>query len=97
MSDKVTFWHHHIDQWRSSGFTQKAYCQAQQLSYANFGYWLKRFRARTSVDDLQLVPVHINTAITTQSNIYLQLAVCRIELPIYTDTTYVRDLVEALS
>ena len=97
MSDKSIFWHHHINQWRSSGFTQKAYCQAHQLSYANFGYWLKRFRARTSMDDLQLVPVQINPTITTQSNIYLQLSVCRIELPIYTDTTYVRDLVEALS
>jgi hypothetical protein len=98
-SDKATLWWQHIESWRSSGLTQQAYCQANQLSYPSFGYWLKRFRARTnSMSDVSLVPVCISTSsMNTPSNIFLQLAMCRIEIPVYTDTAYVRSLVEALS
>jgi len=97
ITDKATFWQRHINDWRSSGLSQKSYCQSHQLSYPNFGYWLKRFRAHASVGDLQLLPVQISPSTVTQSNICLHLAMCRVELPVYTDTSYVRALVKALS
>lgn len=97
ITDKAIFWQSHISDWRTSGLSQKAYCQSHQLSYPNFGYWLKRLRAKALVNDVQLLPVQISPSIATQSHICLHLAACRIELPIYADTAYVRDLVQALS
>lgn len=98
-SDKATLWWQHIEGWRSSGLTRQAYCRANQLSYSRFGYWLRRFRARAnSVGDVSLVPVCISTSsMGTPSSTFLQLAMCRIEIPVHTDTAYVRSLVEALS
>jgi hypothetical protein len=98
-SDKATLWRQHIEGWRNSGLTQQAYCRENQLSYPSFGYWLKRFRARANaVSDVSLVPVCISTSsMNTPSNIFLQLAICRIEIAVYTDIAYVRSLVEALS
>ena len=97
IADKVIFWQQHIEQWKHSELTQKSYCHAQELSYAQFKYWSARLRAKASVNDVQLLPVQISTNIATQSNICLHLLSCRIELPVYTDTAYVRDLVQALS
>jgi len=42
-SEKQTFWKQHIDGWRSSGQSQKAYCAEHALSFSSFGYWRKRF------------------------------------------------------
>ena len=97
IADKVIFWQQHLDQWKHSELTQKSYCYAHELSYAQFKYWLKRLRAKASVNDVQMLPVRISPSVATQSNICLHLLSCRIELPVYTDTAYVRDLVQALS
>lgn len=34
----------HIESWKSSGLTQKAYCDQQQIIPHVFYYWLKRYR-----------------------------------------------------
>jgi len=34
----------HIDQWRQSGLSQKAFCEHVNLSYHIFHYWYKRYR-----------------------------------------------------
>jgi hypothetical protein len=42
-SEKHAFWKQHIEGWRNSGKSQKAYCAEHGLSFSNFGYWRKRF------------------------------------------------------
>lgn len=44
-SQKQPYWQRHIRTWQSSGLSQAAYCQAQQLSLASFGYWRKQCSA----------------------------------------------------
>ena len=41
-SRKQQSWQRHIRAWQSSGLSQAAYCESQQLSLASFGYWRKR-------------------------------------------------------
>jgi hypothetical protein len=38
----------HIDQWRQSGLSQKAFCEHVNLSYHIFHYWYKRYRNKES-------------------------------------------------
>lgn len=36
-------WRSHVEGWRTSGQTQKAYCQANNLIYHRLGYWHRKF------------------------------------------------------
>ncbi len=41
-----------IEQWRTSGLTQKAFCQQRSMRYYVFHYWYKRYKIQQSgVDD----------------------------------------------
>ena len=42
---KQQYWQKHVNAWQSSSLSQAAYCKAQQLSLASFGYWRKRCSA----------------------------------------------------
>jgi hypothetical protein len=54
-SRKLQYWQRHILAWQRSRLSQAAYCQAQQLSLARFGYW----RKQCSVIPTDLLPVVI--------------------------------------
>ena len=45
-SDEVRrhYWREQIDAWQSSGQSQQSFCQAHDLSYSRFGYWVRKFR-----------------------------------------------------
>jgi len=45
--NRQRFWHDHITAWQASDLTQKTYCQAQNLRYASFGYWVRKLRERS--------------------------------------------------
>lgn len=49
-SQKHKYWQQHIRAWQRSGLSQAAYCHAQQLSLASFGYWRKRCAAIASAE-----------------------------------------------
>lgn len=44
-SDKHRHWQHHINTWRASAMSQRAYCADNDLSLASFGYWHKKLAA----------------------------------------------------
>lgn len=57
-SQKQQYWQGLIRSWQSSGLSQAAYCHAQQLSLASFGYWRKRCSAAaTSLSHPAVIPV----------------------------------------
>ena len=33
------FWTRHVESWRASGLTQKAYCARRRLAKGSLGYW----------------------------------------------------------
>ena len=54
----ASYWLQQIEAWRSSGKTQRAYCETNELSYHRFGYWLRKFRQQAqSQKDSGFVPV----------------------------------------
>ena len=76
---KRLFWQSHIQDWKKSRQTQKAYCQKHGLSLAQFGYWRTRFNQNERTPS-KLVPVqmpHPNPGVT----LYLPGGV-RMELPV---------------
>ena len=58
-------WNGHVKSWQNSGLTQKEYCYQNKVSEKCFGYWLRKHRKASS---LQLIPVHIEPAISITSN-----------------------------
>jgi hypothetical protein len=54
-------WARHIEKWRGSGLTQRAYCERESISYATFKSWRLRVRrtAIKPVERARLVPVRV--------------------------------------
>lgn len=51
LEEKRTLWQQHINDWKISGLTQKAFCQTHQLNIHQFGYWNKRFNPAKSASN----------------------------------------------
>jgi hypothetical protein len=67
------FWIRHVESWRASGLTQKAYCARRHLGKGSLGYWasiLGREKALT-----ELVEVGRTEVAPQQSNCPIELAV----------------------
>lgn len=39
---KRSFWEHHLERWRQTGLSQRAYCQTHHLKPNQFYYWRRR-------------------------------------------------------
>ena len=58
-AERQRYWQDHIGRWRSSGMTQKDYCQKNGLKWSTFHYWRKRLQelsAPVSLIQLALGP-----------------------------------------
>jgi hypothetical protein len=56
------FWQKHLDQWRTSGLTQEAYCRRHDLSYSSFARnrnRISRERKARNVTDVSFIPVTV--------------------------------------
>lgn len=42
------FWTKHVEGWRSSGLTQRAYCCRHRLTKGTFGYWASKLSKAAS-------------------------------------------------
>lgn len=61
-----TYWKQHIENWRSSGLTQVAYCRQHELRAHQFTYWKKRSTAPDSA--ITLVPLKIRGHLPCDQN-----------------------------
>jgi len=76
--NKRDFWQRHIEGWRQSKLSQKAYCQQQDLSFASFGYWRTRLNRKAETRG-KFIPVNIPGA---SSSVVLFLPIgIRLECP----------------
>ena len=57
-ADKHLFWKQQLDNWRSSGMSQKAYCAQQSLKTSSFSYWVKQLRTENAPSS-KLIPITI--------------------------------------
>lgn len=59
--ERARWWVKHVEGWKSSGLTQRAYCERESISYDTFKRWRQRHRAKRSADmrATRLVPVRV--------------------------------------
>lgn len=75
-TEKRQHWQQHMDAWQRSGLSQKAYCEREALSVANFGYWRKRLAGTTPAKKLIALgttPVSPATRIHLPSGILIEV------------------------
>ena len=56
-----------IEQWKSSGLSQKAFCLQYEVRYYVFHYWYKRYREAHNISSdnaSSFIPLHINTSLS---------------------------------
>lgn len=72
-SIKLSYWTEHYLSWRSSGLSQRSYCQREGLSFSSFDHWRRRAREAAGVipptvpphpldKPMTLVPVQLDLA-----------------------------------
>jgi hypothetical protein len=66
-------WQDHIDQWQSSGLTQKEYCRRNGFNWSTFHYWRKRLQEKTNAVTLVQVPVRKNIGVSSGRELTLIL------------------------
>jgi hypothetical protein len=56
-------WRALIENWKTSGLTQKAFCAQQCIAYSGFHYWFKKFREDKSlaISGLGFIPVNVTS------------------------------------
>ena len=59
LKQKRSFWKQHLERWRSSNVTQKAFCLENGLKAHQFTYWKKRF-VEIESGGIQFVPVRLS-------------------------------------
>jgi hypothetical protein len=54
-------WARHIEEWKRSDLTQRAYCKQQAISYETFKGWRQRLREESnkSIEPARFVPVRV--------------------------------------
>jgi len=65
-ADKHLFWKQQLDNWRSSGMSQKAYCAQQSLKTSFFSYWVKQLRTENAPSS-KLIPITIPKEVVSVS------------------------------
>ena len=66
--NRLAYWTEHYSRWRSSGISQRAYCEHAGLSFFTFDHWRRQAREAVGVvaeptastEKLTLVPVRLD-------------------------------------
>ena len=61
-------WKQHVESYRNGGLTKTDYCKTHKIGYHQFGYWLKKFNAKTA-----LVPIRLKTPTETEPTVLCSL------------------------
>lgn len=70
---KQSFWENHIQAWQDSGQTQGAYCDAQAISLASFGYWRRKLKPETAPAGKGMVPIELAAADSSMATLEVML------------------------
>src|SRR4051812_40122259 len=90
-------WIETVRQFEQSGLTQEAFAAQKHMSFSMLQLWLARSRQQHATSS-QLLPVHVVNARAETSFIELELQTgARLRFSTGTDSTYLAQLVRALS
>lgn len=57
--ERAGFWNRHIEGWRSSGLSQRAYCEREAIALSSLQWWLRKRRAADRPEPVSFVPVEV--------------------------------------
>lgn len=60
--ERAGFWNRHIEGWRSSGLSQRAYCEREAIALSSLQWWFRKRRAADRPDRVSFVPVEVGSA-----------------------------------
>ena len=58
--ERVGFWSRHVESWKASGLSQRAYCEREAISVSSLQWWLRRSRAVERPSTPSFVPVEVS-------------------------------------
>lgn len=104
-ADKATYWQNHLNQWQSSGLTQKDYCREQHLSHRQFLYWRSREKLLQQQQAMPVCAVPVSVVSHhrvvesdfSKDQIELCIGLAKLRLPLDTQPAYIATLVSALT
>ena len=56
---RVRYWAQHIEAWKSSGLSQRAYCAREGIAVSTLQWWCRRLRGSGPGDAPRFVPVAV--------------------------------------
>jgi hypothetical protein len=56
---RIRFWAEHIEVWKSSGLSQRRYCEREGIAVSTLQWWSRRLREHGHGDTAQFVPVSV--------------------------------------
>lgn len=56
---RVRYWSQHIEAWKASGLSQRAYCKREGIAVSTLQWWCRRLRGNGRAETLQFVPVAV--------------------------------------
>jgi hypothetical protein len=56
---RVRFWSEHIEDWKSSGLSQRAYCAREGIAVSTLQWWCRRVRENGRAETPRFVPVAV--------------------------------------
>lgn len=98
-SVKKVYWQQQIRNWKSSGLSQKQFCQRQSLALSTFSYWKRRIE-KPAAEKIKFYPLSISPPITPPADSGLLLRIGRkrfaIEIKEEFSPTALKKLISAL-
>jgi hypothetical protein len=65
---KNVFWRQRMNDWKTSGLNQRAYCTVNNISLVTFGYWRKKFQAEEEKINGKMIPILLTESHSNQEN-----------------------------
>lgn len=89
----------HIEAWRTSNFSQAAYCRKHGLNTKTFGNWLRIYRSgHKDTRPATLIPVTIKPAVTSTHSLKLRCSGGQtLELPANVSPQWLGELLKCLN
>ena len=78
LNSRTAYWKSQIASWKTSGLSQKQFCQREHLALSTFSYWKRKIGGRAN-SGVEFYPLALTSPspLTTPKSTGLVLQVCR--------------------
>ena len=97
---KTERWKVHVEAYRTSGMTRKAYCRQHRLNIYRLDYWRKKLNraseVKPSIKENDFIQVQVEKDIHPGSCIKLHIGEVSVEVPDGVDPMHLKNVLQAL-